>query len=126
MKLTGQRWRFEIGNALVCVDNAFNLWTLWGQERVVVNGETVAVGQGRLRTRGTFATPWLTRLGETELKVQAIARSRGIEVDVRLDGARQRPVAYGNAAWHGPARSWPRDDEWRPGTDWIVRPRSHT
>lgn len=125
MKHTGQRWRFEIGNALVFVDNAFNLWTMWAQERVVVNDETVAEGHGYARMRGVFATPWLTRLGETELQVQAIARIRGIEVDVRLDGERQRPVEYYNAVWRGPARGWPDEDAWQPGTDWIVRPRSH-
>lgn len=125
MKLTGQRWRFELGNALVCVDNAFNLLTLWSQERLVVNEEVVAQGHGYFRARGVFSTPWLTRLGETELQVLAIGRARGVEVDVRLDGERQLPTEHYNAVWRGAAREWPPEDAWQPGTNWINVPRSY-
>ncbi|KQM90075.1 MULTISPECIES: hypothetical protein [Sphingomonas] len=48
MRLIGQRWEFQIGNTVIQVDNAFS-WTLWGQERMLVNGEQVHASSGRMR-----------------------------------------------------------------------------
>lgn len=46
MRLIGQRWEFQIGNTMVEVHNAYS-WTLWGQERLLVNGEQVHASNGR-------------------------------------------------------------------------------
>ncbi len=68
MRLIGQRWEFQIGNTMVEVDNAYS-WTLWGQERLLVNGEQVHASNGRMRFSQKYREPWLTPFGDGELKV---------------------------------------------------------
>ena len=112
MRLIGQRWEYRIANASVCVDNAYS-YSLWTQERLVVNDETVKHSGGRLRFFQKYEEPWLTPLGEGMLDVKLISTVGGITCKVRLDGELLEPTERYEATWSGPALSWPGDEEWR-------------
>lgn len=60
MRLIGQRWEFQIGNMTVKVDNAFS-WTMWGQERMLVNDAVTHSSGGRWRLSQKYQEPWLSR-----------------------------------------------------------------
>ncbi len=74
MRLIGQRWEFQIGNTVIQVDNAFS-WTLWGQERMLVNGEQVHASSGRMRFSQKYQEPWLTSFGDGECVPYSSRRS---------------------------------------------------
>jgi hypothetical protein len=101
VRLLGQRWEYRIGNSIVLVDNAFS-WAGWGQERLLVNDETVASAGGVFGLYRGFSEPWLTRLGESELQVALSSRLRGIACAVTVDGEPVTPKAFWTAAWSGP------------------------
>ncbi len=120
MHLIGQRWRYEIGNSIVHVENAFS-WTLWAQERLVVNDEEVQSSGGRMRFRQSFREPWLTMVGEDELSIRLASTAMGIKCAARLAGAPLTPTEIYEAKWHGSAKSWPDAVEWKPqpGKGWA-------
>lgn len=113
MKLYGQRWEFRIGNTLVKVDNAFS-WSLWGQERMLVNDEVAHASGGRWRFSQKYREPWLSQHGEGELKVWLRSTSTGIRCTALLNGEEVAPDAILEASWRGSAQSWPQESEWRP------------
>ena len=120
MHLIGQRWEFRIGNSIVKVDNAFS-WSLWGQERMLVNEEAVQKSGGRLRHSQTFKEPWLTMLGEGELRVRLLGKAR-LYCTATLDGEEVPAHEIFEARWRGPAHSWPDEAEWKPqepGKGWA-------
>ncbi len=106
MRMHFRRWRFREGNAEIIVENAWSL-TGWAQERLVVNGETTSEASGWWRVQQSFAEPWLTRLGETELKVSLIAAINTVNAVVELDGRILEPDQDVTFDWSGPRRSWP-------------------
>ena len=122
MRLLGQRWEYRIGNSVVLVDNAFS-WSLWGQERLVVNGETSSSAGGWMGLYRGFSEAWLTHLGESELRVALKSRARGIACAVTLDRESVEPEGLWTASWSGPRFSWPAEDDWReaPARSWIAR-----
>lgn len=126
-KMIGQRWLYRIGNAVITVDNAFNWWG-WGQERLVVNDEVVQHSQGWMRRSQTFAEPWLTRLGEGELKVRIVGQIMTVRCEALLDGVPQDPETLMAARWSAPKGVWPKEEDWKPSEsgDFIARPKDET
>ena len=111
MKMMGQRWQFRIDNHVVNVDNAFSWWG-WGQERLLINQESVkATGQWFVFRR-SFAEPWLTRIGEDELTVKMRSTIGGIDCRVRLAGEELEPDTLYQLTWRGDRNSWPVSHEW--------------
>lgn len=127
MRILGQRWTYRIGNTLVEVDNAFS-WSMWGQERMIVNGEVVQQSSGGMRFHQQYKEPWLTATGEGELKIELKARGMGIACAATLDGEHVYPEATATARWRGPRHSWPDADDWesRPSGNWsAATPTAH-
>jgi len=114
MRLHGQRWEYRIGNTTVQVDNAFS-WSLWTQERLLVNGELAHSSCGWFRFWQTYREPWLTALGEGELEVKLRSKGAAIICTARLDEAPLQPEATFEAAWTGAPETWPEQEEWKPG-----------
>lgn len=110
MKIHGQRWLYRVGNAEVIVDNAFS-WIGWGQERWVINGETVRATAGWFVFRRTFDEPWLTPLGEGMLAAALRSQMTGIACVVTLDGEAQPCDALFEATWSGRG-AWPESAAW--------------
>jgi len=123
VKLLGQRWEYRVGNSIVFVDNGFS-WTGWGQERLVVNDETVQQSGGWWRMRQAFREPWLTLVGESELRVALVSRLRGISCSATLDGEPIHPDALHGAVWQGRGGEWPAPDGWieAANVSWISQP----
>lgn len=122
MKFHGQRWEFRIGNAVVFADNAVNLHLLpCAYERLIVNDEVVQRGSSFIRQN--FSEPWLTMVGEDELRVVMTSTLRGIRCEARLAGEPIEPCAYWTATWKGDRNSWPAADGWMPAGErsWIDR-----
>jgi len=111
MRLIGQRWEFQIGNTMVEVDNAYS-WTLWGQERLLVNGEQVHASNGRMRFSQKYREPWLTPFGDGELKVWLRSTATQIRCSASLDGEEVPVTAMCDTDWEGPAGSWTTEDKW--------------
>lgn len=105
-----QRWRYLEGNSEIIIDNAWTL-TGWTQERIVVNGETTAEAAGWWKLKQSFAEPWLSRFGETELKVLLRATMLTVRVHVEIDGRVLEAERYLTFDWTGPRRQWPPLDE---------------
>ena len=122
MRILGQRWEYRIGNSIVMVDNAFS-WSGWGQERLVVNGETARQAGGWFGIYRSFNESWLTQLGEGELRAVLTVRLRGIACAVTLDGQPVEPEAYWTASWKGGRYDWPPETDWSEALarSWIVR-----
>jgi hypothetical protein len=113
MKLLGQRWVFQIGNSVVCIDNAF-AWIGWAQERMVINDEIVQSTDGWFRLRQDYLEPWIVPGGEGLLTVKMVARMMDVACSADLDGQPLVPVQMLKAKWSGPKRSWPEEAEWAP------------
>ena len=111
-RLIGQRWVFDEGNARFVVDNAFS-WLGLAQERLVVNGETVQKNRGAFNTRRNFREPWLTLVGDEELRVMLKSRILSISCTVTLGGRTLTPMQRLTAQWTGPHGSWPEEEEWQ-------------
>jgi hypothetical protein len=120
MRLIGQRWEFRIGNAVVKVDNAYS-WSLWGQERMLVNDEEVHSSSGWMRFSQKYQEPWLTPLGEGELRIWLRGGSSSVLCNAFLDEKAVPASAIYSSIWRGPALSWPDEMEWQaqpPGPGW--------
>lgn len=124
MRIHGQRWQYRVGNALVHVDNAFS-WTGWAQERLVVNFETVEAAGAWFSFRRSFAEPWLTRIGEDELRVVLKSRLSGIDCGVTLAGEPLEAEALFEAKWSGAKGSWPPEEDWMPTERFSFGMKSH-
>jgi hypothetical protein len=111
-RLIGQRWVFDEGNARIVVDNAFS-WLGLAQERLVVNGETVQKARAVFSTRRDFLEPWLTLVGDEELRVALKSRILSISCTVTLGGRILTPVQHLTAQWTGIHGSWPEEDQWK-------------
>jgi hypothetical protein len=126
VRIHGQRWLFRIGNSVVKVDNAFS-WTTWTQERLIVNDEVVRQTSGWMRIRQTFTEPWLTMLGEEELRVKLVSRASAIACAATLGEAPLEPDERLSTSWNGGTLSWPAEEGWQPdsersgGRSWLVR-----
>jgi hypothetical protein len=122
MRLIGQRWEFQIGNTVIQVDNAFS-WTLWGQERMLVNGEQVHASSGRMRFSQKYQEPWLTSFGDGELKVWLRSTTTKLRCSASLDGEPIPTTVMYAKNWQGLAGSWPKEEEWQkqqPGGGWAA------
>lgn len=112
MKMLGQRWEYRVGNSVVKVDNGFS-WSMWGQERLIVNDEIAHSSSGWMRFGQKYTEPWLTMLGEEELRVVMRSRMLSILCQVSLGETQLEPHACLTAAWTGKARVWPEEAEWQ-------------
>lgn len=118
MAVHGQRWRFQLENTRVDVDNAFT-WAGWGQERVTVN-EEILLSKGQwFGFRLTLREPWLTRTGEGELSVQLIASLMAVSCKLELDGEAILPDERFEAAW-ADRKTWPSEELWKPTQTFTV------
>ena len=111
MRLIGQRWRYCAGNAKIDVDHAFSR-TLWVQERLRVNDQTLLAAGARWRPFKLWNPPWLTPIGEEMLSVTLRSRLLGMACSAELGGRELTPGALYEASWRGPDNSWPPDDQW--------------
>lgn len=111
MEIHGQRWRYRVGNTLVNVDNAFS-WTGWAQERLIVNEETVQQSGQWFGFRRAFDEPWLTSIGEDELRVRLRSKLMGISCEAELAGEKIDPDALFETSWAGTKGSWPNEQDW--------------
>ncbi len=110
MKLHGQRWLYRVGNAEVCVDNAFS-WLGWTQERWVINGEVARATGGWWVSRRSFEEPWLTPLGDGVLTAELRAKTDYVACRLLLDGVVCEHDALFEASWYGRG-GWPDADAW--------------
>lgn len=116
MKMHGQRWRYRVGNAVVNVDNAFS-WIGWGQERLVVNNEPVQMAGAWFGLKRSFGEPWLTLVGEDELRVTLRSKMMGIGCAVTLADRPVEPDACFEAIWSGGKGYWPEEQVWAQTRD---------
>lgn len=112
MTLLGQRWEYRIGNSTVFVDNAFS-WSLWCQERLVVNDETLHGASGWLRFSAEYSAPWLTEAGEETLHVKMSSRLMSVACRLLLGDDPIDPHACYVTNWTGVLGSWPDSAEWQ-------------
>jgi hypothetical protein len=111
MKIHGQRWRYQLANTEINVDNGFS-WLGWAQERLQVNGEVAQSAGGWLVFRRSFKEPWLTPTGDGEVSIQMRpSASTGIQVDLRLDNTPVEYVELFESTWTGRG-SWPEETDW--------------
>ncbi len=124
-RLLGQRWVYRLGNSTLIIDNAFS-WTLWGQERMIINDETVKEASGWMTVSRSFAEPWLTSDGETEIRVAVMGGVMSLTCETLLNGQRLNPEACFSARWEGERHSWPANQLWeeRPVRHAIAFTRS--
>jgi hypothetical protein len=112
MRLHGQRWVFQIGNSTVKIDNAFTWsWSMWGQERMIVNDELLHTASGTAFSR-TFIEPWLTPDGDGTLEVHIYGGLMSLICEAKLDGRRLEPEACHSATWSGDHNHWPAEEVW--------------
>ena len=114
-RLFGQRWRYQVGNSIVVVDNAYSL-PFWGKERLLVNDEEVQSAFAYGTFRRTFSEPWLTSAGEDRLKIVLTSGLLEIRCGAWLGGTKLTPLDMQKARWTGDKRSWPDDAAWRSTT----------
>jgi len=110
LKLNGKRWRYEIGNTEVLVDNAYSLWG-WAQERWLINSKVVKSTGGWFSLSRAFDEPWLTALGEGVLEVKLRAAVKDVRCTVLIDGEEIEPDSVFRAVWPNQG-SWPASEEW--------------
>lgn len=113
MKLYGQRWVYRIGNQTVTVDNAYS-WSMWGQERMLVNDETAHSERGSMVFSRNFQEEWLTALGEGMVRVSITGAVVSMVCETTLDGNRLIPDECFVTVWNGDGTNWPEDSMWKP------------
>lgn len=118
MAVHGQRWRFQLENTQIDVDNAFT-WLGWSQERVTINDEVVLSTQQWFGFRRSLSEPWLTSAGDTELTVQLIATMMAVQCRLELDGGAVLPHKRYEARWSGRG-TWPAEEGWRETNTFSV------
>lgn len=118
MKIHGQRWRFQLENSEVFVDNAFS-WLGWAQERLIVNRETVQRAGQWFNFRRFFDEEWLTATGDGTLEVRMRSTTFGVDCDLILDGVPVEPDALFEATWGGRG-SWPDHALWSEVDEFSV------
>lgn len=112
-RMFGQRWRYEVGNSTVIVDNAYTLFG-WVKERLIVNDDEVQTSSSSWTFFRAFSEPWLTRIGEEDLEISMIAGLLSVQCGARLGHEKLTPVDILKASWVGDRESWPLDSDWRP------------
>ena len=122
MRLVGQRWHYRIGNSQVDVDHAF-AHTLWAQERLRINGQTLFVGGGRWRLFKLWNQPWMTPLDEGLLSVTLRSKLLGMACCVELEGREVEPEALFEATWRAAPHDWPGESRWVEchHATWVAR-----
>ena len=110
MKIHGQRWRYQLANTEVFVDNAFS-WFRWGQERMLINGEVAQSVGSWFAFKRNFNEPWLSLSGDGEIEISMRATLTEVDVELRLDGEVVEHEELFEAAWHGRG-TWPDPDLW--------------
>lgn len=111
MRFFGQRWVYNIGNNVMKVDNAYDQ-TGWGQERLIVNDETIQLSEGAERFEQKFKEPWLASVGETELCIHLRASFFTVHCFASIGDQKVEPDAYFQANWAGERYAWPDETEW--------------
>ena len=110
MKLHGQRWRYQLANTEIFVDNAFS-WFGWAQERLLINGEVAQSVGSWLSFKRSFDEPWLTRSGDGVIEVLMRSKLNEISVELRLDDELVEHEELFEAAWYGKGL-WPNSEMW--------------
>ncbi len=110
MKIHGQRWRYQLANTEVCVDNAFS-WFGWAQERVLINDEVIQSVGAWFSFRRSFKEPWLMPTGDGELAIRMQSTLTGVDVELRLGGEAVEHDELFEADWRGRG-TWPHAERW--------------
>lgn len=110
MKIHGQRWRYQLANTEVFVDNAFS-WFGWAQERMLINGEVSQSVGSWFSFKRNFNEPWLTLSGDGEIEILMRSTLTGVDVELRLDGEVVEHEELFETAWHGRG-AWPDEGLW--------------
>jgi len=111
-RLHAQRWVYHLGNSTLIVDNAFS-WSGWGQERMIVNEETVKQASSWFVVSRSFSEPWLSPNGEGEVVVQIMSGILSLTCETRLNSERLEPEACYSTSWQGDRGHWPNDIPWQ-------------
>lgn len=98
---------------MVKVDNGFS-WSLWTQERLLINDEIAKSSSGWGRFFQKYSEPWLTPLGDGELTIALKSTSRHIRCVATLDAEPIEAEQILEASWRGAAGSWPEEAQWKP------------
>ncbi|MBX9728329.1 MAG: hypothetical protein K2X31_05415 [Sphingopyxis sp.] len=106
MRFFNQRWRYQIGNNEIIVDNAFT-WTKWGQERFILNGITQKEAGGWFVFKRVWQEPWLTLLEDEKLSIEIRSGLWTVNCLVTLGDEEVEPVDYSEWRWSGKKLSWP-------------------
>ncbi|MDG5746646.1 hypothetical protein P8Q88_00485 [Qipengyuania sp. XHP0207] len=118
MKLHGQRWRFQLENSEIFVDNAFS-WYGWAQERLVVNGDVAQAAGQWFAFRRSFDEDWLTVTGDGLLEVRMRSTLTGVNCEIAIDGTAVEPDGLFEATWKG-RRSWPEEVRWKEVAEFSI------
>lgn len=110
MKIHGQRWRYQLENSEIYVDNAFS-WFGWAQERLLINGEVAQATGQWFAFRRSFSESWLTRLGDGLLEIKMRSTVTGVDCELKLDDEIIEHDGLFEISWRG-RRSWPTKDDW--------------
>jgi len=112
MKLHGQKWIFQDGNHEIIVENAA-AWTMFSQERIRVNGETVFSRAGyfwfAVDWTSAHTEPWMTQLGDETLHVEYKSGVGSISVRVKIGDRELEPADYFEGNWNTKSKNgdWP-------------------
>lgn len=110
MQLRGKRWTYWVNGHRLYVDNAWS-WSGWTQERVLLEGRTVASAGVDLSTDGGLnggfeLTPKETGFAQT-LKIALRSGLFGMKCKVWFGDRLIKPEAVETANWQGRKGEWP-------------------
>jgi hypothetical protein len=106
MHLHGKRWIYDIGGRRLSVENAWS-WTLWAQERVVLDGVCVCAAGGYMTTDRSFTLQVSETGFSAPLHVILYSGLWGIKVIVTLGDQRLTPVDVRRGGWRDHKGGWP-------------------
>ena len=91
---------------------------------MLVNDEVVHSSSGRMRFSQKDKEPWLTPLGEAELKIWLRSGFSGLLCSALLDGEAVPATELYSSVWQGPALGWPDELKWQSQPPGVARGRN--
>jgi hypothetical protein len=106
MYLRGKRWIYDIDGRRLSVENAWS-WTMWAQERVVLDGVCLRAAGGYWVTDRSFTLPVSQTGFSAPLHVTLYSGLFGIEVIVTLGDKRLIRLDVQKGNWRDGKGGWP-------------------
>jgi hypothetical protein len=106
MYLRGKRWIYDIDGRRLSVENAWS-WTMWAQERVVLDGVCLRAASGYWVTDRNFTVPVSETGFSAPLHITLYSGLWSIEVIVILGEERLTPLDVQKGNWRGRKGDWP-------------------